>query len=216
MSFRGRSTLATWISPLKGCFLLPFTNQSTTKLRVKEALCLQTWGMIHNAAQLSQPPTGHQVRGSWHHISSASKHITKNITKPHPGFLALPLELSLPHSNSLLCYYPEHWNSESQWMLWKSSKAQSEVISKASKQTKNSLLRSGKNQRVGESLQKTFTLHSLFLNLQVGALQTVPQQSLQVAEKDVAKMLERRCSRLSSWIRPAKGWLRVPHAASSL
>lgn len=52
-------------------------------------------------------------------------------------------------------------------MLWKWSKAESEVISEASKQTKNSLLHSGKNQRVGESLQKTFTLRSLFLNLQV-------------------------------------------------
>lgn len=140
----------------------------------------------------------------------------KNITKPHPGFLSPPLELSLPHHDSLLCCYPEHWNSESQWMLWKSSKAESQVISKASKQTKNSLLHSGKNQRVGESLQKTSTLPSLFLNLQVGALQTVPQQSLQVAEKDAAKKLERRCRWLSSWICPAKGWLWVPHAASQL
>lgn len=101
-------------------------------------------------------------------------------------------------------------------MLWKSSKAESEVISEASEQTKNSLLHSGKNWRVGESLQKTFTLHSLFLNPQVGALQTVPQRSLQVAEKDAAKMLERRCSQLSSWICTAKGWLWVPQAASQL
>lgn len=135
MSFRGRSTWATWISPLNACFLLPFTNQSTVKLRVKEALCLQTWGMIHNVAQLSQPPTGHQVRGSWHHASHTLS----------TGFLVPPLEMSLPHSNTFLWYYPEHWNSESQRMLWKSSKAESEVISKASKQTKNSLLHSGKN-----------------------------------------------------------------------
>ena len=52
-------------------------------------------------------------------------------------------------------------------MLWKWSKTESEVISEASKQTKNRLMRSGKNQRAGESLQKTFTLCSLFLNLQV-------------------------------------------------
>lgn len=216
MSFRGRSTLATWISPLKGCLLLPFTNQSTVKLRVKEALCLQTRGMIHNAVQLSQPPqvTMSEAAGITHpHPQITSQ---KNITKPHPAFLAPPFELSLPHSGSLLCCYPEHWNSESQWMLWKSSKAESEVISKASKQTKNSLLHSGKNQRVGEPLQKTFTLPSLFLNLQVGALRTVPQWSLQVAEKDAAKMLERCCRRLSSCICPAKGWLRVPHAASQL
>lgn len=101
-------------------------------------------------------------------------------------------------------------------MLWKSSKAESEIVSKASKQTKNSLLHSGKNQRVGESLQKTFTLRSLFLNLQVKALQTVPQQLQQVAEKDAAKMLERRCRWLSSWICTAKGQLRVPHPASQL
>lgn len=148
------------------------------------------------------------------HRSPGQRQLASHILST--GFLALPLEMSLSHSDSLLCYYPEHWNSESHWMLWKSSKAESEVISEAGKLTKNSLLHSGKNQRVGESLQKTFTPHSLFLNLQVGALQTVPQQSLQVAEKDAAKMLERHCSPLSSWICSAKGWLRVSHAASQL
>lgn len=59
-------------------------------------------------------------------------------------------------------------------MLWKWSKAESEVISEASKQTKNILLRSGKNKRVGESLQKTFTLRSSFLNLQVWSTTNSP------------------------------------------
>lgn len=59
-------------------------------------------------------------------------------------------------------------------MLWKRSKAESEVISEASKQTKNILLCSGKNKRVGESLQKTFTLRSSFLNLQVWSATNSP------------------------------------------
>lgn len=63
-------------------------------------------------------------------------------------------------------------------MLWKWSKAESEVISEASKQTKNSLLHSGKNQRVGESLQKTFTLRSLFLNLQVWSTTNSPSAAV--------------------------------------
>lgn len=85
-------------------------------------------------------------------------------------------------------------------MLWKWSKAESEVISEASKQTKNSQLHSGKNRRVGESLQKTFILHSLFLNLQVWSTYKQSLQQLsQVAKEDADRLLERHRSQFSSW-----------------
>lgn len=62
MSFRGRSTLATWVSPLKACFLLPFTNQSTIKLIINTLLCLQIQGKVQKVVHLSQSPMGHQIR----------------------------------------------------------------------------------------------------------------------------------------------------------
>lgn len=90
---------ATWISPLKSCFLLPFTNQNTIKLKTNNLFLAANMG--HSPECASPKPVSH--------TSPDQKELAPHILSIR-GFFAPPLERSLPPNNPLFWHYPATQN----------------------------------------------------------------------------------------------------------